>query len=59
MATTKREATRSIKVPIRLTKNQIDFYRRVAQSAGTDINTVLCVVLALAVAQPTPEQRAT
>lgn len=42
-----------IEVPIRLTREQIVRYTSIARAARTDLNTVLCVVLALSVAHPT------
>lgn len=40
---------RVIEIPIRLTREEISRYERIARAANTDLNTVLCVVLALSV----------
>ena len=44
----------TIEVPIRLDRDEIALYSRIAQAARTDINTVLCVVLALSVTKTKP-----
>lgn len=43
-----------IEIPIRLTRDEIARYRRIARAASTNLNTVLCVVLALSVTKPQP-----
>lgn len=44
----------TIEIAIRLTNEEIARYKRIARAANTDLNTVLCVMLALSVTKPQP-----